>query len=130
MEKKIVYIAHPIGGDVDANLKRVIEILRMIMRDDNSKHIIPFAPYWVDCHALDDNEPEERQRGIDNDTELFKRKFIDEVWLFGNTISKGMYAEIRLANSLSIPVKAMTFTTAMLLANPQEPLTYEEEAFG
>ena len=99
---KIVFIAHPISGDIKGNLEKVIKIVRQlnIERDD----IIPFAPYWVDCHALNDDVPEERERGIKNDTEFFKRGVIDELWLYGDRISNGMQAEINLATKLNIPI--------------------------
>jgi hypothetical protein len=99
---KIIYIAHKISGNVTANLENI----RQIVRDINihCPEIVPFAPYWLDCHALDDNVPSERERGIKNDTELIKRGFIDEMWLCGDRISSGMQHEINLAESLGIKV--------------------------
>ena len=99
---KIVYIAHPISGDILGNLKKI----KLIIRDINihMPDILPFAHYWVDCHALNDDIPEERERGIKNDIALLKAGFIDEMWLFGNHISNGMQHEIQLANELKIPV--------------------------
>lgn len=101
---KIVYIAHPISGDIDGNLKKIIAIIREI--NITQKDVVPFAPYWVDCHALNDDIPAERQRGIDNVMELFSRKYIDELWLYGDRISNGMAAEINVCESLDIPVIA------------------------
>lgn len=103
---KIAYIAHPIGGDVEANLERIRKIVREI--NLYFPEVVPFAPYWLDCHALDDNIPEERERGIKNDKELFNRGFIDELWLYGPKISGGMKAEIQLAKDLGIPVVPQT----------------------
>lgn len=99
---KIVYIAHPIGGNVKRNLQRIEDIVRHI--NIKTKDVIPFAPYWLDCHALDDAIREERERGIRNNAEYFKRKVFDELWLFGDRISEGMKHEIELAESLGIPV--------------------------
>src|SRR5687767_14259658 len=98
----IVYIAHPIGGDIKGNLEKIKRIARDIM----IKHpdIVPFAPYWLDCHALNDNDPQERARGIRNDVEFFKRRTMDQVWLCGGRISPGMQAEKELAEKLGIPV--------------------------
>lgn len=110
---KIVYIAHPIGGDVEANLERIRNIVRKL--NLNHHDIVPFAPYWLDCHALDDNVPEERERGIKNDKELFNRGFIDELWLYGSKISNGMKAEIQLALDLGIPVVPQTNETLAAL---------------
>ena len=102
---KIVYICHPISGDIKGNLEKI----RLIVREINltEPDVVPFAPYWLDCFALDDNIPAERERGIKNDHELFNRKFIDELWLFGDRLSNGMKAEMQLAISLGIKVVVM-----------------------
>lgn len=104
---KVCYIAHPISGDIPGNLEKIRQIARNINLQRND--VVPFAPYWLDCHALDDNNPEERARGIRNDHELFSRNFIDELWLYGTRISAGMQAEIEHAHSLNIPVVCKTF---------------------
>jgi hypothetical protein len=106
---KVVYIAHPISGDILGNLERIKNIVRRL--NLAFPDLVPFAPYWLDCHALDDNNPLERARGIRNDQELFRRKFIDELWLWGDRISDGMMAEIKLANELRIPVVPQTAST-------------------
>lgn len=106
---KIVYIAHPISGDVSGNLNKIIEIVRQI--NITRPDILPFAHYWVDCHALDDTIHEERARGIRNDVTLLKAGFINEVWLFGDRISSGMRHEIELAKKLGIKVVAKTSQT-------------------
>lgn len=99
---KVIYIAHPISGDIKGNLEKI----RLIAREINLlfPDVVPFAPYWLDCHALDDTIPSERERGIRNDIALFNKGFIDAVWLCGNRISTGMQHEIELAESLGIPV--------------------------
>mgnify|MGYP002682114808 CR=1 FL=1 len=99
---KIVYIAHPLSGDIEGNLSKVSDIIRYINLTEPD--ILPFAHYFVDCHALDDTIPEERERGIKNDIALLKAGFINEVWLYGDRISNGMRHEIELAESLNIPV--------------------------
>lgn len=99
---KIVYIAHPISGNIKENLEKI----RLIVREINLTipDVVPFAPYWLDCFALDDTVREERERGIKNDTALIEAGFINEIWLFGDKISNGMSAEIILAVKLGIPV--------------------------
>jgi len=103
MKKKIIYIAHPIGGNVDENVKLVLEIVRQL--NMSGLPIVPFAPYIVDVLALDDNDPEQRARGFDNNKQLFD--FVDEVWLYGGRISSGMQTEIDWANERNIPVLQM-----------------------
>lgn len=99
----IAYIAHPIRGDVEKNLESIRRIVRRInlMEPD----VVPFAPYYLDCHALDDNVPEERARGIRNDREFFDRKLIDELRCYGPEITVGMQHEIDLAAERGIPVR-------------------------
>lgn len=103
---KIVYIAHPIGGDVEGNLKKILAIVRQINLTEPD--VVPFVPYFVDCHALNDGVPEERDRGIKNDREFFIRRVFDELRLYGDRISPGMSAEIDLAKEFGIAVVPMT----------------------
>lgn len=108
-DMKIIYIAHPISGDIEGNLEKIITIIREL--NIYSPRIVPFAPYWVDCHALDDTSMQERERGIKNDHTFFVKGVIDEVWLFGDRISEGMKHEIDLARKLGIPVIPKTKET-------------------
>ena len=103
---KIAYIAHPVSGDVKGNIEKIIAIVRAI--NINEPNVVPFVPYLADLYALDDNIPEERARGIQNDIHLLKSGFINEVRLYGDRISNGMQAEIELAEEMNIPVVAMT----------------------
>lgn len=104
MKKKIVYIAHPVGGDVENNIKLVLSIVRQLSIENE---VIPFAPYIVDVQSLDDSKPEQRAIGFEHNKQLFHSGIIDYVWLYGGRISSGMQTEIEWANSLGIPVKQM-----------------------
>jgi hypothetical protein len=99
---KVVYIAHPIKGDIQGNLEKVKNIVREINLSNHD--VIPFAPYWIDCHALNDNNPEERLRGIKNNIAWFEKGVINELWVYGEKVSEGMQLEINKAENLSIPV--------------------------
>lgn len=101
-KKKVIYIAHPISGDIAGNLRSIRAIGRKL--NMSNPNIVPFAPYYFDVCCLDDNHPLERERGIQNDIALFERGCIDEVHLYGDKISEGMKAEILLAKRLGIPV--------------------------
>lgn len=102
--KKTVFIAHPIGGDVQTNVKRVLEICERI----HSKTVIPVAPYLVSLQYLNDEVVEDRQLGVEANLECFHRGYVDELWLFGDKISSGMKEEIRLAQELNIPIIPQT----------------------
>lgn len=94
------------GGNVKDNLTKIKHIVREI--NLTMPGIIPFCPYWVDCHALDDAVSDERARGLRNNHEYFRRKIIDELWLYGDRITPGMVLEISWATVFGIPVKSMT----------------------
>lgn len=103
---KIVYIAHPIGGNVKANIDKIISIVRDMNMHEHG--VVPFAPYIADCLALDDSEPLLRQRGIQNVTKILCSGFVDELRLYGNEITAGMRNEIRIARAMGIPIVATT----------------------
>jgi len=109
---KVAYIAHPIGGNVWGNIESILQIMKQVNLTE--PETVPHSPYIGDCLSLDDNILEERERGIKNNTALFRKGFIDEVRLYGNTISKGMKHEIELALELGIPVIPMTPETHVL----------------
>ena len=101
-EKKLVYIAHPVGGDVQNNIKKILQICRHIhLADDNC---VPFAPYVVSLQYLNDAISGEREIGMSADWEYFKRKVMDELWLCGDRISEGMRLEIEQAREYDIPI--------------------------
>lgn len=100
---KLVYIAHPIGGDASANVAKVLAIVKEInlTRPD----LQPFAPYIVDVLAMDDSVAVERERGFRNNRMLFFRPgAIDVLYLCGDRISEGMEQEILWALALGIKI--------------------------
>lgn len=99
---KIVYIAHPIGGDIEANLADLRRIVRKINLEE--PNVVPLVPYYADIVSLDDNVPQERARGIQNDIAVLRSGIIQEFWLTGPRISNGMEAERLLSLSLQIPI--------------------------
>lgn len=100
----ICYIAHPIGGDVEANLADLRRIVRKInLRGDRG--IVPFVPYYADVVSLDDNAPDERDRGLKNQIAILRSGVVNQLWLTGDRISAGMEDERRLALELGIEVR-------------------------
>jgi hypothetical protein len=98
MSKKmrIVYIAHPIGGDVETNLASLRQVIRTI--NNTEPHTVPFVPYYADVVAMNDSDPVQRARGLQNDMAILSRPgIVDELRLYGPAISKGMRAEIETA---------------------------------
>jgi hypothetical protein len=90
---KIVFVAHPISGDVKGNMKKVLKICAEIYKGN----IIPVAPYLISLQYLNDEVIEDRKLGMDANHECFYCGYVDELWLFGDRISSGMVGEIKLA---------------------------------
>lgn len=91
VHRPIVYICSRFSGDVDQNVKAAQRYSRFAV----DKGFIPIAPHLLFPQFLDDDNPAERQLGL-----LFGNALMSkcaEVWVFGNTISSGMAAEIKRA---------------------------------
>lgn len=106
---KIAYIAHPIGGNVKRNIERLEWRIRYINMTEPD--VVPFAHYLTDIRVLNDDDPNERARGMRNNEALLTSGVVDELRLYGHTISKGMRAEIEIAREMGIPIIPMTDAT-------------------
>lgn len=97
-KKKVVFISHPLRGDLEGNTNKVKQICKNLISDG----VIPLAAHLLFPTFLDDNIQEERETGMKGTLELLSRS--DEVWVYGDKISEGMKKEIELAQKLGIPV--------------------------
>jgi hypothetical protein len=91
VHRPIVYICSRFSGDVDQNVKAAQRYSRFAV----DKGFIPIAPHLLFPQFLDDDNPAERQLGLFFGNVLMSK--CAEVWVFGNTISSGMAAEIKRA---------------------------------
>lgn len=123
MKERIVYIAHPLTGKIkkgtrqiisktetQKNIKRVEAICKKI----HSLEIIPMAPYLATLQYLDNTNFLQISLAIRVNQLFFEKKFMDEVWLFGDKISSGMWQEIEWAHEHKIPVIPKTEETKTL----------------
>ncbi len=102
--KKVVFIGHAISGDVKGNVEKIFKICKKI----HNKQVIPCVPYLASLRYLEDEVKQDREMGIQSNLECFRRRFVDELWLFGDRISNGMKQEIALALKMKIPVVPKT----------------------
>jgi hypothetical protein len=106
-----VFVGHPIGGNVTQNVQLVEEECGRIFK--YRPGVQPVAPYLLALKFLDDNKPLDRLRGVSYNREYFEARFVDELWLFGNRISTGMWEEVEWARMYGIPVIPMTNETQL-----------------
>lgn len=100
---EVMYVAHAVGGDVETNVKRIIQICKKY----HSRDVIPFAPYLLALQYLDDASPDDRLLGTEANREYFRRRAMDKVGVFGERVSKGVFDELVWSRQYGIPVEAM-----------------------
>ena len=95
-----VFLAHPVRGDTEANLKAARSWVRWAATEMD---VCPIAPYLYLVGALDDDSPVERSLG--HRLGLENLKLADELWVCGTKITEGMQEEIDYAMRWMIPVR-------------------------
>lgn len=86
--RPIVYICSPYAGDTEKNVENAKRYSRFAV----DRHYLPVTPHIYFTQFMDDNIPEERNIAIFMNWVLMSK--CAELWVFGNTISSGMKAEI------------------------------------
>ena len=88
---KKIFICSPLRGDQRQNEINAELYCKEVVKAGH----IPFAPHLFFTRFLDDNILEERYIGIAGGMEFLR--YCDEVWVYGDSLSEGMKAEIRYA---------------------------------
>jgi hypothetical protein len=101
-QRKLVFIAHPIRGDVASNMKKVFAICEQVHKEGHT----PIAPYLIAPTHSNDEVLKNRELGVWANLTTFEHGYVDELWLYGDRISEGMKIEVALAKKLGIPVVA------------------------
>lgn len=95
---KRVYVCAPLGGNIEENLKKVKTYTAYALRCDTA----PVVPHFY-ALCLDDNDPKDRKIGLAAGMSLLW--LCDEVWVFGNTVTDGMRAELKFCKNLNIRIR-------------------------
>lgn len=116
--RKLVYIASPLSGDMETNLG----FARQACLNAMAQGVTPFAPHLLYPQMLDDNDPAQRELGMNMGNQMLA--LCDELWLCGDVISSGMAAEEQLAKELDIPVR--NISTEEILYRPPDELCWDK----
>ena len=104
----LVYVAHPVAGDVQANLARAKQWLRWLY--DELPEVTFVAHWLIDIEILDDANPAHRELGLWHDQDIIAR--CDAVLVLGPAQaaagSRGIAREIRVAGQAGVPVVIAT----------------------
>ena len=95
---KLIYICSPLRGVIEENIKKANRYCEYAA----GCNTLPLAPHAIFTAYLQDDIPEQREKGLKMGLALLKR--CDEVWCCGDEISQGMQGELDLAAKLHIPV--------------------------
>jgi len=96
---KLVYISHPVRGNVQENLKAASHWVRWATRLPG---IVPIAPYFQSVVAFSESDPDERQEGFNHGLKILQ--YCQELWVCGERITEGVQLEIDYAWRWQIPV--------------------------
>ena len=100
--RPIVYICSPYAGDIEKNVKAARGYSRFAV----DKGFIPVAPHLLFPQFMNDGDPDERELGLFFGNVLMSK--CSEVWVFGETISTGMIAEIDRAKRKNQHIRYFT----------------------
>ena len=99
---KLIYVASPYAGYIERNTEFAREACQFVK---NEGHAF-FAPHLLYPQVLDESIPADRQLGLDMGKEVLGK--CDELWVFGETVSTGMKAEIEKAKRKNMVVRSFT----------------------
>ena len=102
MKKKIVYICSPYRGNIPLHVAQAKTMCRFVLK----KGAIPLAPHLYFPQFMNDMNHTERESTMEMNMQLME--LCDEVWVFGDRITKGMSAEIFNAEMSDIHVRYFT----------------------
>lgn len=100
--RPIVYICSPYAGDVEMNVKNAKKYSRFAV----DRHYLPITPHIYFTQFMDDDIPQERDTAIFMNWVLMSK--CEELWVFGDIISKGMKAEIDRARYKHMKIRYFT----------------------
>ena len=99
-----------------------------IQHNDN-KNTFVYDALFSSKGILDDDNPEERRLGISIGKEFLSK--CNELWVFGEHISQGMFEEIEFAKGIGIPIKRIMKLDIEIkeeyFSDPEPDYTVEED---
>lgn len=99
-----VFICSAFRGNIEKNVKKVEEYCRWAAME---RGVIPIAPHLIFPQFLDDNDPAQRELGINMGLGLLAD--CKQFYYFGDTITEGMAKEMNEAHVLGIPVEYVPY---------------------
>lgn len=103
---KVIYVAHPVSGDVPGNLAKAKRIMRALQEQSPTVAIIAPWIQWLEICGDDDSDHGARERGLIRDFAVVAK--CDEFWMVGPRVSDGMRREKEAAERAGVKVVDLT----------------------
>jgi len=100
--RPLVYICSPYAGDIETNTANAKKYCLFAVH----QHSIPLAPHLLYPQFMDETSEADRNLGLFFGIVLLDR--CHELWVFGDTVSAGMKAEINRAKRKNQPIRYFT----------------------
>lgn len=97
---KVIYLAHPVSGDVPGNLAEARRWIRWLY--DHVPGIAIVATWITECEVFDEGNPEHRKLGLRHDLAVLER--CNAILLVGPKLSTGMQAELLHAEAFRLHI--------------------------
>ena len=97
-----IYVCSPFAGDTQRNIEKARRYCAFAVK----KGYIPYASHLFFPQFISDNDPAQRELGL-----FMGMVYLDgcrECWVFGDTVSSGMAAEIERAKKRGIVLRYFT----------------------
>ena len=95
-----IYICSALRGAMEDNIRKARSYCEYVVREHQ---MIPIAPHIYLTQFLNDENAEDREFGLKAGLSLLSE--CDELWYFGDQVTRGMADEICYAHGYDIPVK-------------------------
>ena len=100
--RPVVYVCSPLSGDILGNQEKARRYCRFVVESGG----VPVAPHLFFPQFMDDGDEEERDLALFMNIVLLSK--CAELWVFGETVSKGMSIEIEKARRKNKTVRWFT----------------------
>lgn len=117
--EKLVFISSPYAGDVEANTAFAKAACLFAVKQG----VVPVAVHLMYPQILDDRISAEREKGLRMGLRVLES--CDEIWIFGERISEGMWQEWEAAEKLGIPVRMVSSDEVTVFLEQVRRQTYE-----
>ena len=119
---KKIYVCSRLAGDIKNNIEKAKEYAKFVVKECGA---VPIAPHIYFTQFLDDTVPEERAFGTMAGLMLLSD--CDELWYFGDSVSKGMVREILAAKEQNKRVRYVSDAEIKAIKNQNGGIQNEME---